>query len=233
MVVTELTLTTALLVGAGLMVRSFMTLYSVDLGIRVDDVMTVRVRLPEAKYRTPDARRAFFDRLEPRLAAIPGVAAAAVTTGVPPHDGGERLLETDGPAHTADWRPVFVGTVTITPRFFAVLGVPSLRGRTFKSLDGAPGRETVIINERLAAQFFPGEDPIGRRLRFVTRDWASGPKTSGARSSASCQHQARVPAGWATRTRSSTFPTARRHRRPPPSWCAVHPSRIGHGRGAS
>ena len=174
MVVTELTLTTALLVGAGLMVRSFMTLYSVDLGIRVDDVMTVRVRLPEAKYRTPDARRAFFDRLEPRLAAIPGVAAAAVTTGVPPHDGGERLLETDGPAHTADWRPVFVGTVTITPRFFAVFGVPSLRGRTFKSLDGAPGRETVIINERLAAQFFPGEDPIGRRLRFVTRDGASG-----------------------------------------------------------
>jgi predicted permease len=174
MVLTELTLTTALLVGAGLMIRSFMTLYSADLGIRVDDVMTMRLRLPDSRYKTAEARRAFFDRLEPRLAAIPSVEAAAVTTGVPPHDGGERLLETDAPAHAADWRPVHVGTVTITPRFFDVLGVPLRRGRTFQSSDGAPGTETVIVNERLAAQFFPGEDPIGRRIRFLPRDWASG-----------------------------------------------------------
>jgi putative ABC transport system permease protein len=174
MVVTELTLTTALLVGAGLMIRSFTTLYSVDLGIRVDNLMTVRLRLPDSKYKTPDARRAFFDRLEPRLAGLPSVEAAAVTTGVPPHDGGERLLETDAPAQTADWRPVHVGTVTITPRFFDVLGVPLLRGRAFQSTDGAPGTEAVIVNDRLAAQFFPGEDPIGRRIRFLPRDWASG-----------------------------------------------------------
>jgi putative ABC transport system permease protein len=174
MVLTELTLTTTLLVGAGLMIRSFMTLYSVDLGIRVDGLMTMRLRLPDSKYKTPDARRAFFDRLEPRLAAIPGVEAAAVTTGVPPHDGGERLLETDASMQTADWRPVHVGSVTITPRFFDVLGVPLLRGRNFRGTDGATGMETVIINERLAAQFFSGDDPIGRRIRFVLRDQASG-----------------------------------------------------------
>jgi putative ABC transport system permease protein len=173
MVLTELTLTATLLVGAGLMTRSFVMLYSADLGIRADGLMTVRLRLPDSKYKTPDARRAFFDRLEPRLAAIPGVAAAAVTTGVPPHDGGERWLETDTTATTADRQPLEVGTVTITPGFFNVLGVTLLRGRNFQGTDGAPGTETVIINERLAAHCFPGEDPIGRRLRFVPRDWAS------------------------------------------------------------
>jgi len=69
---------------------------------------------------------------------------------------------------------VFVGTVAISPRFFDVLGTPVLRGRDFQAFDGAPGSETVIINERLAAQFFPGEDPIGRRLRFVPRERAAG-----------------------------------------------------------
>jgi putative ABC transport system permease protein len=159
------------------MIRSFMTLYSADLGFRIDDLTAMRLRLPESKYKTPDARRAFFDRLEPRIAAIPGVEAAAVTNGVPPHDGGERLLEIDAPGQTADSRPVFVGTVTIGPGFFEVLGVPLLRGRRFHDRDGAPGSEAVIINERLAAAFFPGEDPIGRRLRFTRRDAAPGQPT--------------------------------------------------------
>ena len=169
-VVSELALTLMLLAGAGLMVRSFITLYTTDLGIDVDHLTTMRVELPEERYRTPEARLAFFDRLEPRLVAIPGVDAAAVTTGVPPLDGGERLLEIDGPARTADARPVFVGTVTISPTFFDVVGASLVRGRLFERRDGAAGVDTVIINERLAAQFFPDQDPLGRRLRFVQRD---------------------------------------------------------------
>jgi putative ABC transport system permease protein len=174
MVVVELALTIVLLAGAGLMIRSFMKLYILDIGIRTDHLMTMRMQLPATKYATPEARRAFFERLEPRLAAIPGVEAVAVTTGVPPLDGGERLLEIDGPARTSDGRPVFVGTVTISPRFFEVVGVPIVRGRNFRDMDGAPGSETVIINERLAAQFFAGEDPVGRRLRFTRREPTAG-----------------------------------------------------------
>ncbi|MPY88952.1 MAG: FtsX-like permease family protein [Luteitalea sp.] len=174
MVISELALTVVLLVGAGSMVRSFVTLYSIDLGIEIDQLMAMRVELPEAKYETPEARRAFFERIEPRIAAIPGVEATALTTGVPPHDGGERLLEIDGRPRTSDRGPVFVGTVTISPRFFEVVGVRLLRGRNFHGRDGTAGAETVIINERLAAQFFPGEDPIGRRLRFTQRDPTPG-----------------------------------------------------------
>jgi predicted permease len=171
-VVAELALTMVLLVGAASMVRSFMTLYFVDLGIRIDRLVTMRLQMPEAKYRTAEARRGLFDRLEPRLAAIPGVEAICVTTGVPPLDGGERLLEIDGLARRD--QPTFVGTVAITPRFFDVVGVRIARGRSFNETDGAPGAETVIINERLAAQFFAGEDPLGRRLRFTRREASPG-----------------------------------------------------------
>lgn len=169
MVVTELALTMVLLVGAGLMIRSFMTLYAADLGIDIDRLMTMRVLLPEERYRDAEARRVFFDRLESRLTAIPGVENSAMTTGVPPLDGGERLLEIEPPSPTLDARPVFVSTVVVSPRFFETIGVPIVRGRTFQDLDGAPGAETVVINERLSTQFFPDANPIGRRLRFAER----------------------------------------------------------------
>lgn len=170
MVAAEIALTIVLLTGAGLLIRSFMNLYSIDIGINVDRLTTMEVQLPEPAYPTPEARRAFFDRLEPRLFAIAGVESFAVTTGVPPFDGGERLVEIEARARTSEERPRFVSTVTIGPRFFEVVDRPLVRGRIFREADGTPGFETVIINERLAAQFFPGEDPIGRRLRFRERE---------------------------------------------------------------
>src|SRR6185503_9418311 len=83
--------------------------------------------------------------------------------------GGERLVEVDALAGASRARPIFVSTVRISPSFFNVVGVPLVRGREFQDLDGSPGSETVIVNERLAAQFFPGADPIGRRIRFTQR----------------------------------------------------------------
>jgi predicted permease len=174
MVVIELALTVVLLAGSGVMLRSFLTLYAVDIGVDVDRLMTMDVQLPASRYATPDSRHAFVEQLEPRLAAIPGVEAAAVTTGVPGRDGGERLLEIERAGSATGPPPVHVSTVTITPRFFATAGVRLVRGRNFDDRDGAPGAETVIINEQLAARFFPGEDPIGRRLRFTEREPARG-----------------------------------------------------------
>jgi putative ABC transport system permease protein len=169
MVIAELALTIVLLAGAGLMTRSFMRLYTLDIGIDIARLTTMRLQLPEGKYPSPETRRAFFDRLGPRLRTIPGVESFAVTTGVPPLDGGERLLEVDSFARTSE-PPRFVSTVTITPEFFEVMGRSLIRGRRFGEADGAPGSESVIINERLAAEFFPGEDPVGRQLRFTQRD---------------------------------------------------------------
>jgi putative ABC transport system permease protein len=179
MVVLELALTIVLLAGAGLMIRSFMKLYTLDIGIRTDHLMTMRMQLPDTKYATPEARRLFYDRVEPRLAAIPGVEGVALTTSVPPFGSAERSLEIDGqPARKPEDQPQNVLTVTISPWFFEVVGVPVVRGRPFYDTDGRPGGETAIINERTAAQFFPGEDPIGKRIRFTQRETSGGP-TSG------------------------------------------------------
>ena len=177
MVVTELALTVVLLAGAGLMIRSFMKLETLDAGFPIDHLMTMRMQLPEAKYPTGEARRAFYDQLEPRLAAIAGVESVAVTTTVPPLRAGERTFEIDGRPRQAGGEELEAATVTISPRFFEVVGVGLRRGRGFQDSDGAPGSETVIINERLASQFFPGEDPIGRRIRFVTREPAPNQPT--------------------------------------------------------
>jgi predicted permease len=169
MVVTELALTVVLLAGAGLMLRSFMNLERLDAGFSIEHLLTMRLQLPEAKYGNADQRRAFYEQLEPRLAAIAGVDAVAVTTTVPPLRAGERVFEIDGrpPAQPND--ELEAAAVTISPRFFEVVGVKLLRGRGFEDADGAAGSETVIINERMASQYFPGEDPLGRRIRFVPR----------------------------------------------------------------
>jgi putative ABC transport system permease protein len=175
MVVVELALTIVLLAGAGLMIRSFMKLYTLDIGIRTDHLMAMRMHLPASKYVTAEARRTFFDRLKPRLAAIAGVEMVAVTTAVPPFGSGQRDLEIEGrPAASPDGPPLNVSTVTISPQFFQVVGASLVRGREFDDRDGAPGSETVIINERMAGQYFPGEDPIGRRIRFLQPGLASG-----------------------------------------------------------
>ena len=136
MVVLELSVAIALLGGAGLLVRSFTALYSIDLGVNIDPLITMRVDLPASKYPTADDRRAFVAALEPRLAAIPGVLAAAITTGVPSRDGGERYLEIDGTP--SDTPGVMVSTVTITPSFFdddrrAHAAGPRFRGRRWRT----------------------------------------------------------------------------------------------------
>jgi putative ABC transport system permease protein len=176
MVVLELSIAIALLGGAGLLVRSFAALYGTDLGVNIDPLVTMSVELPELSYPDIERRRLFFAELEPRLAAIPGVQAATITTGVPSRDGGERLLQIDGAP--ADARPVHVSTVAMTPSFFDTIGVRVHRGRNLTPADDAG---TVIVNDRLAAQFFPGVDPIGRRLRFTRRQPVPGQPPDGWR----------------------------------------------------
>jgi predicted permease len=174
MVAVELALTVVLLAGAGLMLRSFVNAHSVDLGFDAEPLLAMRLRLPESKYEGADDRQAFFDRLELRLAAIAGIESAAVTTGVPPLDGGERLVEVEDAVDRAGSAPRWVSIVTTSPRYFDVLGVHIMRGRAFDDRDGAPGAESVIVNERLASRFFGTGDPLGRRLRFTVRDPAPG-----------------------------------------------------------
>jgi putative ABC transport system permease protein len=167
MVVVEVAATLVLLVGAGLMVRSFLNLYRMDIGIRTERLMAMQLQLGGDKYQKPEARRAFYDSIEPRLASLPGVERAALTTSIPPFGFGSRPIEFDGrPSPKFDDAPR-VGTVTVSPPFFEVVGVSVVRGRGFTDTDGSPGSETAVINERMVAEHFKGEDPLGKRIRFM------------------------------------------------------------------
>jgi predicted permease len=170
MVVVELALTVVLLVGAGLMTRSFLKLFDLDIGFRTENVMAMRLQLPNTRYATAEARRAFYEQLEPRLAGIPGVQAVALTTSVPPFGGSNFQFEIEGRTRASGGPAPSAVMPLISVRFFDVLDVAPRRGRVFSERDGAPGAEAAIINERVASTFFPGEDPVGRRLRFMNPD---------------------------------------------------------------
>jgi predicted permease len=174
MVVVEVALTLVLLVGAGLMVRSFLNLYRIDIGMRMERLLAMQLQLGGDKYQKPEARRAFYDRLQPRLATIPGAEHVALTTSIPPLGIGRRPVDFDGrPIPKIDDAPS-VGSVTISPAFFAVAGISVVRGRAFTDADGGPGAETVVVNEQMAAEHYKGEDPIGKRIRFMQQPPAAG-----------------------------------------------------------
>jgi predicted permease len=163
--VAQLALTIVLLSGASLMVRSFYNLWSADTGFRPERLLAMRLQLPGPKYATGETRRAFYEELESRIGAIPSVDSVAVTTAVPPFNNEERRLEVEG--HDDEGRRPRVSIVRIGPRFFEVVDRRLLLGRGLRPSDAISGSEGVLINDRLARQFFADADPIGRRLRFV------------------------------------------------------------------
>lgn len=167
MVVAEIALTVVLLVGAGLMVRSFLKLYSLNLGVDTSHMLTMTVQLPNAKYSTSDERRIFYDSLMPRLQAIPGMQSVAVATSVPLGGGDGRGLEIEGRAPVKPEEAPRTSTITVSANYFDAMDVTIRRGRGLRETDGAPSSEVVVVNERFVTRFFPNEDVLGQRIRLV------------------------------------------------------------------
>ena len=165
LVVGELALGVAVLVAAGLLLRSFQEMRNVDPGFRVDDVLSARILFPSADY--PDAAEipAFVTQLEDRLRARPGVRAVGTATLLPLSGdvndvsfGIEGRLPDPGRAPTADsWRA--------TPGFFEAMRIPLIRGRYLEDTDQAGGVNVAVISRSMAEAHFEGEDPIGKRIR--------------------------------------------------------------------
>jgi putative ABC transport system permease protein len=175
MVVVELALTLVLLVGAGLMVRSFLKMYTTDLGIQVEHFMSMSMQLPSTKYPNQELRLAFYDRLAPRLDALAGVESAAFSTSVPGFGGGRARVQVEGRPAVERWEDYpEVMTSVVSPGFFKTVAVPILRGRAFGDRDGARGAEALVVDDRFAAMVFPGEDPVGRRVRFPNSPTSTG-----------------------------------------------------------
>jgi len=167
MVIAELTLTLVLLAGAGLMMRSFLKLYSLDIGIDTNNLLTMRTQLSQQRYETPEQRRVFADAVLTRLGALPGVEHAALTSHAPMMGGNWRGFAIEGRTPPADVEAPRGSVVVVTPGYFDTLGVSAQRGRLFRDTDGSAGNEVVVVNQRFAARYFPGEDAVGQRIRLT------------------------------------------------------------------
>jgi predicted permease len=167
LIVAEVTLTLVLLAGAAFMMRSFLTLYRMDVGTDTSHVLTMRLTLPLAKYPQPEPRTEVYQRIEQRLRAIGAVQASGLTTNPPMFGGFLRQLDVDRrPVDAGGHRPE-VTMVPVSAGYFEALGVPVLRGRNLTDTDGTPGHESALVNQQFVAMHFSGEDPIGRRITLI------------------------------------------------------------------
>lgn len=167
LVVAEIALSLVLLVGAGLMMRSFMSLQHVNAGINPEGVLTMNIALPGAKYRQPEKRIAFFSQLLERVRAVPGVQSAGTNSGLPlaGNNWGRSLTVEGHPVLSVGEAPS-INHCVISPNYFSAMGITILRGRDFDERDSREATKVTIIDERLAREYWPDEDPIGKRIRF-------------------------------------------------------------------
>jgi predicted permease len=171
LVVAEMALAVMLLAGAGLLIRSFVRLQSVDPGFRTEGALSFTLSLPEAAYRGEPARAAFYDRLQERLAALPGVREAAAVSELP-MGGSARLLtfEVEGAEPVQPGREPVSQILRATPGYFRAMGIPVERGRAIAPEDRAGAPRVMLMNREAARRFFPGQDPVGRRIRLALGD---------------------------------------------------------------
>src|SRR6185369_11811744 len=181
LVVAEVALSVMLLVGAGLMVRSFAQLRNVNPGFRIDHALTLRVSLPVSDSRISDADAdrfvSFFDRALARISELPGVTAAGATNMIPlDGNGTDRLIEVEGyvPRDQADMPDA--QNRQATAGWFAAMGIPLVRGRLIERSDDEKGQRVLVVNESFAKRFFPNGDAIGKRIRLgkLTADFPWG-----------------------------------------------------------
>jgi predicted permease len=168
LVVAEIALAVMLLAGAGLLIRSFVSLRSVDPGFRPARVVTWKLNLPQVSYETDASRRAFFQSLLERLRSTPGVeSAAAVTTT--PMSGDVMVLgvEVAGRPPAEPGQMPTSEVAVATPDYFSPMGIRVVRGRAFGPQDRAGAPPVVMLNETAAMRLFPGEDPVGKKLSLT------------------------------------------------------------------
>lgn len=162
--VAQVALCFALLIGANLMVRSFIAMQTADLGFDHRPILSARSYLAGDAYNDVRARAAFYERVVTTLAELPGAAAAAITTSIPGDDGGStQRLVVDG--QTSENDDIAIQSIAISPDLFEVLGLPIVEGRTFTATETATREADVaLINQGLARRLWPDGSPLNRRV---------------------------------------------------------------------
>ena len=176
MAAVQLAFAVVVLVSAGLLTRSLWQLQSIDRGLESDGVVTTRVVLPWERYGTPDDVRAFYDRTVDAIERLPGVISAA-PFHLPPGTGTTGISspfqfegQTPDEASTNEWAVWDIAT----PRYFETMGIPIVSGRGFTRTDTADTQPVAIVSQSTAARYWPGAEPIGKRVRISPRfEWST------------------------------------------------------------
>ena len=164
-VVSQLALTLVLLIGAGLMTRSFIRLVNVKLGFNPRKVLTMRVELPRSRYQKGEQRTQFFGQLLERVKSIPEIESAGAISQLPLSGYsmmGRFAIEGHPKPEPGKGKPMPIGIVT--PAYFQAMQIPLVRGRVFDARDAEKMPEVAIVNEAMARRFWPGENPIGKKV---------------------------------------------------------------------
>lgn len=165
----QIAISLVLLTGAGLLLRSFWKLQRASLGLRTESVVTAEMTLGQQRFAEQHARMAFFEGVEERLAALPGVTALGLSDSLPPSGRTTTmifsLIDVEGRPPAEGGTGGMVVWRAVTPGYFRALGISILRGRAFTEEDRQPDRHVIIVSESLARRLFPGEEPLGRRVR--------------------------------------------------------------------
>lgn len=168
----ELALALVLLIGCGLMLRAFWKLRQVNAGLDSSHVVTMRVALPRGSYTSNDKIDSLWTRLEDRITHLPGVEAAALVNGLPPlrppnmndTDIEGFVMKKDGPIQNVDYYNI------VSKDYFKAMGIRLMAGRLLEGRDSKDAPDVVVINQTMAQTFWPGQDPIGRRIRPGSTD---------------------------------------------------------------
>ena len=166
LVVGETALAFVLLVGAGLMIRSFLNMTRTPIGVRTDHILSMDLILRANKYPTPQSQILFYHQLNERLHAIPGIQTIAMASNLPGDGWTDFVYELEGvPSNPV--KPPHVGGVVVSAPYFSIFNIQPLRGRVFTSLDRASAIPAVIVNESFARTSWRDSDPVGKRLHLL------------------------------------------------------------------
>jgi putative ABC transport system permease protein len=169
LVVAEIALSVLLLLGAGLLIRSFAKLQQVDTGFDSHGVLTMRLTLPRERYGSGEAITAFFERLLERVQSTPGVTGAAMASQFPPQGPFSSQIDVEGAPAPGTTLPT-ANTTIVSRDFFRTLGIPVTAGRAFDERDRPDGVRVVVVNDAFATKFLSGRPAIGARVRIASRD---------------------------------------------------------------
>jgi putative ABC transport system permease protein len=165
LVTAEVAISLVLLIGAGLLINSFLRLRNVDPGFRTDNLLTMKIVLPEPKYEEMERRSAFYTELINRVQALAGVRSAAVTSNLPLYRQGNSIgIGIEGQPAPPPGQERIIVTRIVSPRYFDTMSIPILRGRGLTDQDTETTPNVVVISETMARRYWPGEDAVGKRI---------------------------------------------------------------------